>query len=282
MPANGGLARARIGLQALVSTVVCCAAPARAAEGDDARPPMPEPILNETTTDIDGTEPGELEAEATALLLRSRTGGAFDLELSPEIELLLTRRLGAKIEPFFERAAMASLPPKNSGGVSGGLSWKLLQEFRDDFHLQGEIEGRVPTDSSTVVQPGESPLPLSFDLRSGYRRSTWTLRSSIGVSVGGPSAHLPLRGSAAVFTGFEPTMRLGFWGVEIEADGARANPALVALDLVPSLLPAKVPFSLGFVLPYSVGADGKAPSYGFLVRVFIESERERAYGSGGP
>jgi hypothetical protein len=242
---------------------------------------MPEPILNETTTDIDGTQPGELEVEATTSVLRSRTGGAFDLELSPEIEILLTRRLGAKIEPFFERAKVAGSPPKNSAGVSGGLSWKLLQEFHDDFHLQGEIEGRVPTDPSTVVEPGESPLPLSFDLRSGYRRGAWTLRSSVGVSVGGPSAHLPLHGSAAVFTGFEPTMRLGFWGIEIEADGARENPAVIALDLVPSLLPAKVPFSLGFVLPYSVGAEGKAPAYGFLVRLFIESERERDYGRGG-
>jgi hypothetical protein len=271
-----------LGVPTLVAIVVHCAVSARAAEGDEARPPMPEPILNETTTDIDGTEPGELEVEATTSVLRSRAGGAFDLELSPEIELLLTKRLGAKIEPFFERGAVAGLPPKNSGGLSGGLSWKLLQDFHDDFHLQAEVEGRVPTDPSTVVQPGESPLPLSFDLRSGYRQRAWTLRSSIGVSVGGPSPHVPLRGSAAVFTGFEPTMRLGFWGIEIEADGARANPAVVALDLVPSLLPAKVPFSLGFVLPYSVGAEGKAPSYGFLVRLFIESERERKYGSGGP
>lgn len=258
------------------------AATANGAESDESRPPMPEPISNETTTDIDGSDPGELEVEATTSLLRSRTGGAFDLQLSPEVELLLTRRLGAKIEPFWEHSAVAGLPSKNSGGVSGGLSLKLLQDFRDDFHLQGEIEGHVPTDTSTVVQPGESPLPLSLDLRSGYRRGAWTLRSSVGVSAGGPSAHVPFRGSAAVFTGFEPSMRSGFWGVEVEADGARANPAVVALDLVPSLLPAKIPFSIGFVLPYSVGADGKAPSYGFLVRLFIESERERDYGRGGP
>jgi hypothetical protein len=241
---------------------------------------MPEPILNETTTDIDGTEPGELEIETNALLLRSRTGGAFDLEFSQEIELLLTRKLGAKIEPFFERAAVAGLSPSNSGGATGSLSWKLLQMFHDDFHLQAEIAGRIPTDRSTAVEPGESPLPFSLDLRSGVRRGAWTLRASVGVSAGGQSAHVPLRGSAAVFTGFEPTMRLGFWGIEVEADGARSDPALVALDLVPSLLPAKIPFSIGFVLPYSIGADGRAPSYGFLVRLFIESEREREYGRG--
>jgi len=66
----------------------------------------------------------------------------------------------------------------------------------------------------------------------------------------------------------------------VEADGARSDPALVALDLVPSLLPAKIPFSIGFVLPYSIGAEGRAPSYGFLVRLYIESEREREYGRG--
>jgi|HubBroStandDraft_1064217.scaffolds.fasta_scaffold12811_6 hypothetical protein len=264
----------------LVSLIVHFPAPAGAEETSEARPPMPEPILNETTTDIDGTEPGELEIETNTLLLRSRAGGAFDLEFSQEIELLLTKKLGAKIEPFFERAAAAGGSPSNSGGVTGSLSWKLLQMFHDDFHLQGEIAGRVPTDRSTGVEPGESPLPLSLDLRSGYRRGTWTLRASMGVSAGGQSAHVPLRGSAGVFTGFEPTMRLGFWGIEVEADGARSDPAVVALDLVPSLLSAKIPFSFGFVLPYSIGADGKAPSYGFLVRLFIESEREREYGRG--
>jgi hypothetical protein len=242
---------------------------------------MPEPILEETTTDIDGTDAGEVEIEANAIMLRSRTGGAFDLQLSAEVEWLVTRRFGVKIEPFVDRSAAAGEAASNSGGVGAGLSWKLVQDFRDDFHLQAEADGRLPVDTSTVVEPGESPLPLSFNLRSGLRRGAWTLRNSLGVSAGGQAAHVPVRGSAAVFTDFEPSGRVGFWGIEVEADGARPNPVVVALDLVPNLIPAGLPFSLGFVLPYSVAADGKTPSYGFFVRLFVESERESTYARTG-
>jgi hypothetical protein len=261
----------------LVTTTVV----ALAGEPGEARRPMPEPILEETTTDIDGTEAGEVEIEGNAVMLRSRLGGAFDLQLSPEFEWLVTRRLGIKVEPLLERGESAGRAPSNSGGVGAGLSWKLVQDFEDDFHLQAEVDGRLPTDVSTVVEPGDSPLPFSFDLRSGLRRGAWTLRNSVGVSMGGSSAHVPLRASAALLTGFEPTGRLGFWGVEIEADGARPHPVVVALDLMPDLVPAGLPFALGFVLPYSMGADGKAPSYGLFVRLFIESARESTYARTG-
>jgi hypothetical protein len=238
---------------------------------------MSEPILEETTTDIDGTDAGELEIEASASLLRSRSGGAFDLQLSPELELLLTRRLGAKVEPVFERSAPVGARPTNSGGIGGGLSWKILQDFDHDFHMQVEVSGVTSTEAPGDAQPGEPSLPFSFDLRSGLRRGPITLRTSLGVSAGAESAHLPVRGSAVVLTDFEPSGTFGFWGVEIQADGARPNPFVVALDLVPNFMPAGLPFALGFVLPYSVGANGHTPSYGFLVRLFVESAREREF-----
>jgi hypothetical protein len=242
---------------------------------------MSEPVLAETITDIDGTEAGEMEIEAYASTLRSRSGGAFDLQLGPELELLLPYRVGIKVEPFFERAASAGATPSNSGGVGGGVSWKLLQDFEHDVHVQAEASGVYPAETSRTVQPGESPLPFTFDLRSGFRRDFLTLRSSVGLAAGGTSAHVPLRGSGAVLMDLESSGRFGFWGVEVEADGARPNPVVVALDLVPNLTPAGLPFALGFVLPYSVGADGHAPSYGFFLRLFIESGRERDYAGTG-
>jgi hypothetical protein len=63
----------------------------------------------------------------------------------------------------------------------------------------------------------------------------------------------------------------------VDADGARDSPLMVAIDLVPDLEPIGLPFALGFCLPYSVGADGRAPSTGFFVRLFVQSARERAY-----
>jgi hypothetical protein len=213
--------------------------------------------------------------------MRSRLGGAFDLQLGPEVELLLPYRIGIKVEPFFERAAGAGASPSNSGGVGGGLSWKLLHDFEHDFHLQAEAVGVYPAEASHYVQPGESPLPFTLDLHSGFRRGFLTLRDSVGVAAGGASAHLPLRGSAAFLIDLEPSGRFGFWGVEVEADGARPNPVVVALDLVPNLTPSGLPFAVGFVLPYSVGADGHAPSYGFFLRLLIESGRERDYAEAG-
>jgi hypothetical protein len=251
---------------------------ARADNLDEARSPMPEPIVEETTTDIDGRDVGELEYEANAVWLRSRVAGAFDLQLSAEVEWLIVRRFGVKLEPFYERGADAGASTTTSQGITGSASLKLVQDFKDDFHLQAEASWRVPTDVSTTVDPGESPLPFSFDLRSGFRRAGWTLRNSLGVSAGAVGAHVPIHGSAALLTEIEPSGTCGFWGVEVEADGARPNPVLVALELVPSLLPAGLPFSLGFVLIYSVAADPSAPSYGFMVRLFVESERERDYG----
>jgi hypothetical protein len=209
-------------------------------------------------------------------------GGAASLQLSSELEWLVTRRLGIKIEPFFERNADAEASPRDSEGVSAGISWKLLQDFAHDSHLQLEALGRIPTDVSSEVEPGESPLPFSLSLQSGVQRGPWTLRDSFGVSAGGAGAHVPLRGSVAILTGFESTGRFGFWGIEVEADGARTNPVVMALELVPDLVPAGLPFALGFVLPYSVAADARVPSYGFFVRLFVESAREVAYARGEP
>jgi hypothetical protein len=275
-----------------VAAILSGASPA-AAEGDDEseratkgadRQPLPEPVLQETTTDLDGTEPGEVEIEGAVSMLRARRGGAFAWQLGPELEMLATRRLGFKVEPFFERAADAGASAQTRGGARAGLSWKLVQDFEHDFHLQAEAGGSYPADATSVVEPGESALPFTIDLRSGLRRGAWTLRNSLGASAGGgatPSSRLGARASAAILTDFEATGRFGFWGVEVEADGARANPVLVAIDLVPNLEPAGLPFAIGFVLPYSVGTSNTAPSYGFLVRLFIESSREQAYARTG-
>jgi hypothetical protein len=239
---------------------------------------MPEPILAETTTDIDATEVGEREIEANFSHLRSRAGWAFDLQVSPEFEILLPWRLGIKVEPSFERAASAGSSASNGVGMAGGLSWKLVQDFTHDVHVQAEVNGAYSSiDSPNFVQPSESPSPFWFDLKSGFRTGFLTLRNSLGFSAGGMNAHLPVRGSAALLTDIDRSGRYGFWGVEMEADGARTSPVTVALDLVPNLAPSGLPFALGFVLPFVVGADARTPSYGFFVRLFYESEREQAY-----
>jgi hypothetical protein len=244
-----------------------------AAEAPAERPPIPEPILAESITDIDAPAGGEIEVELNASYLRARQGGAYELEVGPEIEWLATDRLGTMLELFGGREAPPGGPSSNRFGASLGLSWKLLHVFEHDFHLQAEVKGRYPTDLTTE-DPGESALPLSIDLLSALRAGRWTLRSSLGVSAGHAPAHVPVRGSVVVLTSLGGSQRNGFWGLEATADGAKVTPFALALDVVPDLTPVGLPFRVGIVGSYSFGAPGSVPWWGAFIRVFFESARE--------
>jgi hypothetical protein len=244
-----------------------------AAEAPPERPPIPEPILVETITDIDAPGAGEIELEFNSSYVRSRRGGAYELELGPEIEWLATNRLGTMLEVFGGREAAAGEASKNRFGASIGLSWKLLHVYEHDFHLQAEVRARYPTDLTTS-DPGESPLPLSIDVLSALRAGRWTLRNSVGVSIGRGPAHVPLRGSAVLLTAFGGSQSNGFWGFEAIADGAKVAPFTVALDAVPDLTALGLPFRVGLVGSYSIGAPATTPSWGVFIRLFVESARE--------
>ena len=256
------------------------------ARGDDddakrAHVPMPEPIFTETVTDLDGDDAGEVEIEANLSLFRARRGGAYDWTTSAEIEWLATRRLGLRLEPVFARARN-EFPgtPANELSLSGGMSWKLWQDFERDAHLQIELLGRIPFDESQTVQPGDPALPLSLDLRGGFRRGLVTLRHGIGVGVLGDAEHAPIRFSAAILAPFEPSYRFGFFGMEVDVDGARRYPMVVALNLVPDLTPRGLPFRIGLAVPWSVGQRETEPSLGIFLRLYYVSGREAEFGRG--
>ena len=130
------------------------------------------------------------------------------------------------------------------------------------------------TRAEPIVQPGDPAQPLAFDLRAGWRRDLLTLRWSAGVGAFGDAQHLPLRGSLAVLLPFEGSGRFGFWGIELDADGARGAPFVVALDVVPNLEPTGLPLRIGLALPWTIGERDDRPSLGLFLRVFYESARE--------
>jgi hypothetical protein len=266
-------------LGVVVATTLTIAFAVRAADPEgEGRPPMPEPLFTETVTDLDGYEPGEFELELNGTHLRSWRGGAYALQGGLEAEWLVTRKLGVRAEPTFARSIQtAGAEAESTFGGSVAASWKLVQNFEDDFHLQAEVAGRLPWDTAITVWAGDSALPLSFDLRSGIRRGVLTVRGGVGAVAGGSSAHLPLRGSLALLTGFGSGERLSFWGIELDADGSRRTPAVVALNLVPHLGPLGLPFRLGFAIPWAIGVPENQPSIGLFVRLFVESAREITY-----
>jgi hypothetical protein len=246
-----------------------------ADETPPERPPIPEPILVETITDIDAHRAGEVEYELNTLYMRSREGGAYELEGGPEVEWLATDRLGTILEVFGSRDATGA-PPTNHVGVTAGLSWKLLHDFRRDFHLQAEIWGRYPFELETN-DPGEQALPFALNLASALQMGRWTLRSTMGVSAGGKAAHVPLQGGAVLLTGLGGSQGDGFCGLEIVADGAKLAPLTLAFDLVPDLTRAGLPFRVGVVGSYAFGAPQTVPSWGVFLRIFVESERENDF-----
>jgi hypothetical protein len=244
--------------------------------------PLPEPIFAETVTDIDGADPGEIELEGNGSVLRARRGGAYALDTSLELEWLLTRRFGLRLEPTLSRDDGTLAPAQNAFGVSGGASFKLLRDVPRELYADVEVLARYPWEETPIVQPGDPALPLAFDLRAGLREGPLTLRGSAGVGAFGAIAHVPLRASFAALFPFGASGRFGFWGLEVDCDGARQAPFVAALDLVPDVIPAKVlPLRIGLAVPWAIGERDDRPSLGIFVRIFYESERETAFARGG-
>src|SRR5512140_1921153 len=146
----------------------------------EARPPLPEPILTESVTDVDGAEDGEVEVEANASALRARRGGGYALDGSLEVEWLATRRFGLRVEPAVGSERVGADTTRTSWGGSAGASWKLVQDWTRDVHLQVEAQGRVPADATASVGPADPALPLVLDLRGGLRTGLVTFRFAAG------------------------------------------------------------------------------------------------------
>jgi hypothetical protein len=185
----------------------------------------------------------------------------------------VTRRLGLRVEPTLSRDGEVS------GGVSGGVSWKLLQDFEHDFHLHIEMLGRIPWTDTDIVQPGDPDQPLAVDLKAAWRTGPLTLRPGVGAGAFGTVSYTPLRASLGVLLPFEGAGRFGFWGFELDADGGRPRPLVAAFEIVPNLEPLGIPLRLGFALPVSVGEPSDKPSVGLFLRIFYESAREIEFGS---
>ncbi len=254
---------------------------ARGGTADDGeRAPLPEPILTETVTDIDGVDANELEIELNANAFRARRGGARRLRGSVEVEYRATRWLGLLIEPGWAVDGTGRGLDAGRFELSAGLAVPVLQNPARQMYAQLEVTGRAPL--SVDELPGESAFPVSLFLRTAMRAGPFTLRPGVGVETGHPTTVAAVRGAFAILAPIVPDPRFGFFGLELDADGGRISPYSVAVNLVADCTPLGVPLRLGMAIPWTLSADAGAMPVGVHFRAYYVSDRERAPGRPSP
>ncbi len=239
---------------------------------------MPEPVLGETVTDIDGTEAGELEIDLTAV--GGRSGGANQWQGSIEIESRVTDWLGLEIEVGYSRASTKRVLERETE-LRLVASWSILHDVERGLHGQMEVAGRLVGEADLGPNLGEPRLPASAGFRLGLDRGWWTLRLGLGASAGGASAHLiPVWASATAFLSFG-AQRWGSIGLDGEADWTRTNPLTLAPTLLLHGRVLQIPARLALVVPYGLPGGGAEPWFGLLLRLIGEFDFRPERDGGG-
>ena len=262
---------------ALLLALALLPAPAQAGDPAAPRSKLPEPLLGESITDLDGTEAGEVELDATGLWSPAQAGAAQGLRGSIEVEWRVTERLGLAAELGLG-AGTAGRGPEPS--LIAGLSFVLLHDRAHDAHLMAELRGRLLDEEEGAAElpdPGEPALRTAAGLRGGLRAGFLTARGAISVEAIGRSAHaLPLRAELALLCGLGPGGRFGFAGAEAIADWARRDPLVIAPQLVLDFAALGLrQLKLGLSLPWppAIRAGAQA-QVGLLARLLVELDAD--------
>ena len=229
---------------------------------------MPEPLITESITDLDGTTAGEVEVDLDGLL-GTRRDASGDWQGSVEIEWRAIERLGLSLELDLGG------PLRSSNTVVAGqaaASWVLLHNRALDFHVMAELSARVPATADSDAELGDGAMPVNGGVRAGIRVGEWTSRAFLGWGVGAVSAHpLPLRLEAALLYDFPS---IGFLGLETRADWSVSAPWTVAPNVVLRGRRFGIPFDIGVAAPWSVGARAGEPQFGILARLILEFDAD--------
>ena len=250
----------------------------RAAHADEperheehARPPIPEQLLTESVTDVDGDEAGETEIVVNSQSLGSRSGGAYVRAIALEVESRVTRRIGLRLEPAVAWTSDGR-ERDHEFGLNAAASYALFHDFVRDLHLQVEAAARVfGNEPLNITVPGDLAARYSIGFRGAARVGAFSLRPAIGLDAGGTIAHAPVWGGIGLLYALGDGGRFGFVAMEGEVDGSRRHPFVIAPNWMADLAPLGLPIRFGFALPFVMGADASEPSYGVYLRVMFRT-----------
>jgi hypothetical protein len=237
------------------------------AGGDAARTgpsPIPEPIVAESITNIDGTQAGELEFDAETVLLHRGSLGS-SVSLAVETEWRATRQLGLALETSVGKAGSGQ---PVVGRVEAGLSWALFHDLARDLHVQAEATARFGEHGEENDGPTEPPHPVTVGLRAALRSGALTVRVGAGANFGdGAAAFAQL----AVLREFGGAPARGFAGIELNTNIGAGAPLTVVPQVFVTVPVFGAPVDVGFGVPWSPGLRGGEPAaIGGILRVVFE------------
>jgi hypothetical protein len=211
---------------------------------DDApeRRRMGEPLLVESTTDIDAEESGEVEVD----VLAGHTGRGF--AASAEVEWRATTRLGLAAE------VDGGSEVTDNVNARAAVAWAILHDYERDLHAQAFLRVRLPFDfeRAAPLDPVDSALPLTAGVHGAFRHGMVNVRGEFGVEAGpgGPSP-VSVRGAAALLLDGS----IGFVGVDVMGDLARPSPWAIAPEAVLASTGLGLPLRVGVALPVTLSAS---------------------------
>lgn len=233
-----------------------------------------EPVIEETVTDIDGDRAGDVEADVNASLLYRTRDAARAWTTAAEVEWRVTTRLGVALDLGFAGGAAAPGGETELFELQPALSYVILHDWSHDAHLQLEASGRARErfeDDDVGFEPGDPVLPFAIRLRSAFRPGRLALRPDVGASFGRRGSHpVPiLLGLATLYALGDD--RRSFVGVEIDVDGARRSPLLIAPEFSIAFAPETL-LKLGVASPVVFDLDAKPTLAGGFVRLTVETD----------
>lgn len=233
---------------------------------------MAEPLIGESVTDVDGDEPGTVEADAKPTWRRSGDGTMW-LTGESAIEIRLTRRLG--IEAGVSGSGWRDHGLR--GGIDGGVSYAVLHDFARDFHLQLELrahgDGQLVAPRTSAPPIDDDGAPVDLALRGGWRTRWLTLRFGAGPAIGGSGT--PVRADAALYTEWGASGgTASFAGVEAVSDGTNSTPVVIAPELVFGFRASGNRFRIGGGVPVFLGNRVSGTFVGVMASVVIDFDQE--------
>jgi hypothetical protein len=235
-------------------------------EGEEEESHLPEPLLVESVTDVDGAKAGELEMDVDFFAVPSTSNQIAGTRV--EAEWRASERLGLAMELAFVREG--SVKDNFAFAARASASYVLLHDFEHNFHLQAVGGFHIPleTDEDIAHDAAESALPYSAGLHAAWLQGPIELRAELLGEAGemARSAHAPVHFGVAGLVVIDP---FGYAGVEFIQDWALPDPFTIAPEIVLDGEPHHLPFRLGFVFPVHLGV-GSDRAYNAIMRLVLE------------